>query len=104
MFSFFATVVSVAWIGQHLVEVGIALGAVIALIVFLSVRKKKRRAAYLALPVRFIGNTQTKTYHCTDCPHLAKVQQAHKIAFRLESEVDRFGYQPCGACHPRWPE
>lgn len=104
MFSFIATVVSVAWIMEHQTECLITLAALVALIVFLVERKKKRRAAYLALPVRFIGNTQTKTYHRTDCPHLAKVQSAHMVAFRLESEVDRLGYQPCGACHPRWPE
>lgn len=104
MFSFIATLVSVTWIIEHLEIVCAVVAAIIALIIFMVVRRKKRRAAYLAMPVVFIGNTQTRTFHRLDCPHLKKIQPANRIAFRLESETDRLGYQPCGACHPRWPE
>ena len=103
MFSFIATIISAVWIKQHLVEVLIGLAVLILLIVLLVRRQRKRRAAYLALPVQFIGNRATKTYHAAGCPQMAKIIPENRIAFRLPAETVRLGYRPCGTCSPRWP-
>lgn len=99
MFTFFAAVVSLVWIQQHLALVIGILAAIIILIIYFV----HRRRAYLALPVLFIGNKATKTFHCLDCPQLARVIPQNKVAFRLPAETARMGYHPCGTCSPRWP-
>ena len=103
MFSFIATIISAVWIKQHLVEVLIGLAVLILLIILLVRRSRKRRAAYLALPVQFIGNKSTKIYHAAGCPQLSKIIPENRIAFRLPDETARMGYRPCGSCSPRWP-
>lgn len=103
MFQFFALIFSAVWIQEHLALVLCILGALILLVALIVHRRRARRRAYLALPVQFIGNAATKTFHRLDCPHLEKVHPANCIAFRLPAETARLGYRPCGACSPRWP-
>lgn len=103
MFGFFAAIFSAAWISKHLTEVLVALVALILVIILMVRRQRKRRAAYLALPVQFIGNRATKTYHAAGCPQMAKIIPENRIAFRLPAETVRLGYRPCGTCSPRWP-
>jgi hypothetical protein len=102
MFGFIATIFSVAWIQQHKTLALCILAGIIILIFVLVHRHKKRKRAYFALPVQFIGNKATKTFHAIDCPQLAKVAPANRIAFRLPAETARLGYRPCGSCSPRW--
>lgn len=104
MLTFFAVIFSAAWIGKHLSEILIGLAVLILLIILMVRSRRKRRAAYLALPVQFIGNKSTKTYHAAGCPQLAKVIPENRIAFRLPEETARLGYRPCGSCSPRWPD
>ena len=104
MFSFFATIISAAWIAQHINEILIGLAILVLIIILSARRKRKRRAAYLALPVQFIGNKATKTYHAAGCPQLPKILPENRIAFRLPAETARLGYRPCGTCSPRWPQ
>lgn len=104
MFSLIAYIVSFVWIQQHLAIVLIVVAAIILLISIRIHNNKKRRAAYLALPVQFIGNKATKTYHAAGCPQLPKILPENRIAFRLPAETARLGYRPCGSCSPRWPQ
>lgn len=104
MFSFIATVISLAWIREHLVLVLAVLAVLIALIVFLVIRSRKRRRAYLALPVLFIGNRSTRTYHASGCPQLARINRANLVAIRTQQDVARGRFSPCGTCRPVWPE
>ena len=104
MFSFLAAIFSLVWIQEHLALFLTILGALIALVVILVVRRRKRRQAYLALPVQFIGNKATRTYHAEGCPQLARILPGNRIAFRLPQETARMGYSPCGTCRPRWPQ
>lgn len=103
MFSFIAAVVSVVWIQEHLALVLAILAALIALIVFLAIRRRKRRQAYLALPVLFIGNRSTRTYHASGCPQLARISQVNLVAIRTRQDVARGRFSPCGTCCPKWP-
>lgn len=104
MFSLIAYIVSFVWIQQHLAIVLIVVAAIILLIGIWIHNNKKRRAAYLALPVQFIGNKATKKYHAAGCPQLSQIHPENRVAFRLPAETARLGYTPCGICHPRWPE
>lgn len=104
MFSFLAMIFSAAWIGKHLSEILIGLAAFLLLAILMVRSRRKRRAAYLALPVQFIGNKSTKTFHAAGCPQLAKILPENRIAFRLPTETARLGYRPCGVCSPRWPD
>lgn len=103
MFSFFASVFTLVWIQEHLALVIGILAALIILIVLLVIRSRKRRRAYLALPVIFIGNKASMTYHCADCPQLARALQVNLVGLRLPKEAARYGFKPCGTCNPRWP-
>ena len=104
MFGFLAAIFSLVWIQEHLALFLTILGALIALVVLLVRHRRKRRQAYLALPVQFIGNKATKTYHAAGCPQLARILPGTRIAFRLPQETARMGYSPCGSCRPRWPQ
>ena len=103
MFTFIATIFSIAWIQQHLPLVLAVLAVLLVLIIVLVHRSRSRRRAYLALPVQFIGNTATKTFHAADCPQLSRIAPQNRIAFRLPAETARLGYRPCQICSPRWP-
>lgn len=103
MFSFIATVYWIAWIRNHLVLTICIVAGLIVLVAALAHRRRARRRAYLALPVQFIGNKATKTYHAAGCPQLARIIPENRIAFRLPAETSRLGYRPCGVCSPRWP-
>ena len=98
MFSFFATILSVTWLLNHLTEILIFCAALVALIIYIAVRNRKRRAAYLALPIIYIGNRETRTYHNTYCHTLKNASKANLVYFRTKDEVSRSGYKPCGTC------
>lgn len=103
MFGFIATIVSLAWIAEHFALFLSILAGLVLLIIFIVHRSRKRRRAYLSLPVIFIGNKATKTYHVTDCSQLSKAAPLNLVAFRLRQEVIRYGYKPCSICRPRLP-
>ena len=75
---------------------------VIAIIAYAvsSSRQKKAREAYLSLPVLYIGNKQTRTYHVPSCRTLTNLDRAHTVAFRTREEPAEAGYRPCGTCKP----
>ena len=73
---------------------------VFLLAVIIGVRSKKKRAAYLALPVIYIGNKQTRTYHRTSCRTLSDSNKSNLVAFRHPQEPIKAGYKPCGTCKP----
>ena len=104
MFSFIVTVISLVWIQEHIALVLAIFAVLIALIVFRVVRSRKRRQAYLALPVLFIGNRSARTYHASGCPQLARINQANLVAIRTRQDVTRGRFSPCGTCRPRWPD
>lgn len=62
--------------------------------------QKKAREAYLSLPVLYIGNKQTRTYHVPSCRTLANLDRSHTVAFRTRDEPAAAGYRPCGTCKP----
>lgn len=100
MFSFLAAIFGAVWIQEHKTEVIVALAVIVALVVFLIVRRKRKQAAYLALPVIYIGNKATKTYHCPDCRMVSGIAPANRVGFRLRGEPERFGFTRCGSCKP----
>lgn len=100
MFSFFAYLIGGVWIIEHWKIVVSVLAALILLIVIHHRRKKARLAAYLALPVIYIGNKSTHVYHCPACSSLANLAPVNTIHFRAVEEVQRFGYSPCNICKP----
>lgn len=73
---------------------------IITLMIIGSVRRKKRRAAYLAQPVVLYGVTTSKTYHRKDCRTLANVSKDHMVFSRESDNPERAGYRPCGTCKP----
>ena len=93
-------VTALVWVQEHMTTVLIVLGVLVALLAWMFWRRKKRRDAYLALPVLYIGNSSTKVYHSRSCPLAAKIQPQHRVAFRMQGEPDRAGYSPCGSCKP----
>ena len=104
MFSLIAYTAAYIWIRNHLPLV-LAVAAMLILLIWIRIHNnKKRRAAYLALPVQIIGNKATKKYHAAGCPQLSQIHPENRVAFRLPAETARLGYSPCGICHPRWPE
>lgn len=98
MFSFIATILSLKFISEHLAEFCIGLVVFIGLIIFLVARSRKRRAAYLALPIIYVGNKSTRTYHLQSCTTLKNVNPNNLVAFRTSQEVARSGYKPCAKC------
>lgn len=93
-------VAAFVWLQEHLTAVLIVLGVLVALLIWSAWKRKKRREAYLALPVLYIGNTSTKVYHSRSCPQVAKIRQEHRVAFRVKGEPERAGYSACGSCKP----
>lgn len=63
-------------------------------------KQKKAREAYLSLPVLYIGNKQTRTYHVPTCRTLVNLDRSHTVAFRTRDEPAAAGYRPCGTCKP----
>ena len=75
--------------------------AVLVLLIILKVNSnKKKRAAYLALPVILIGNRATRTYHCPDCRQVKNVNPANLVYFRYRQEPVNARYSPCQICKP----
>ena len=60
--------------------------------------RKKKIAEYMALPVLYVGNKETCTYHDTTCRFLQNANKANLVNFRTREEVARSGYKPCGTC------
>lgn len=100
MFSFFATLFSAVWIAEHWQLVVAVLAALILLAVILHRRKKARIAAYMALPVIYVGNKATRTFHRPGCSKLSSLAPLNTVHFRTVEEVQRFGYSPCNICKP----
>lgn len=100
MASFFAYLIGGVWIAEHWQIVVAVLAALILLIVILHRRKKARMAAYLALPVIYVGNKSTHTFHRPGCSTLSSLAPANTIHFRTVDEVRRYGYSPCNICKP----
>lgn len=100
MFSFFAYLFGGVWIAEHWKIIAAALVVLILLLLIHHRRKKARLAAYLALPVIYIGNKSTHVYHCPACSSIANLAPANTIYFRAVDEVRRFGYSPCNICKP----
>ena len=100
MFSFLATIIGIGFISEHLTEFIIGIALFVALIVYLVVRKRKRQAAYYALPVIFIGNKETRTYHSPSCMMLKKANPANLVNFRSSNEPVQYGYKRCNICKP----
>lgn len=102
--NFIFSLVAVVWVVEHIwLMLGI-LAALILLAVLLMLWLKKRRRAYLALPVLLIGNKSTRVYHDLYCPKLSRANPNNLVGFRLQWEVSRSGYSPCAICRPRWPQ
>ncbi len=98
MIAFLGTILGVKFVVEHQTEIIIALVALALLIIFLIVRHRKRRAAYLALPVLYVGNRSTRTYHLPSCQNVKNAKTANLVYFRLQDEPARYGFKPCGNC------
>ena len=95
-----ASIFGAVWIQEHWQEVLIGLAVLIVFIIYMCAKRKKRQAAYLALPVLYIGNKSTRTVHRLNCPKISNLSQQNTVAFRSVEEVQRSGYTPCGHCKP----
>lgn len=94
MFNFIALFAGFIWIQQHpILAAAIAIG-IIAFIAWLI----HRHRAYLALPIIYIGNKATRTYHTRSCDQLKQISPLHLVAFRRPNETK--GYKPCSLCKP----
>lgn len=102
MFAFFATIFSAVWVIDHLKEILIGVAIILALIIWYIVRNKRRRAAYLALPVMYVGNRETRTYHSPSCRMIQNANKANLVYFRTRDEVNRSGYKACGICEKKY--
>ncbi len=100
MFSFIATVFSAVWIVENWKIIVSVLACIIILLIVHYKNKKKRLAAYLALPVLYIGNKTTHTFHSLNCPKLSSLAPSNAIQFRAAEEAQRYGYTPCNVCKP----
>lgn len=100
MFTFFATIFSVKLLAENWKMIALILLVLLVFIVVLAWRRKKRRAAYLALPVIGIGNRSTHVYHRCDCPKIQSAGPLNLISFRHPNEIAKSGYQPCKYCNP----
>ena len=98
MFTFLASINITLLIMDHPVEVAVGVAVFIALIVFLVIRHRKKRAAYLALPVLYIGNKASKVYHIPSCNQIQNIGLMNVVQFRSSNEVIRAGYRPCNHC------
>ena len=98
MFSAIATFAGVKWIIDHWMISAAVFVLIIVLVVLARRRRKQRIAAYMALPVLFVGNRETCVYHSTTCRTLEKENRRNLVAFRTLDEVKRSGYKPCGTC------
>ena len=46
----------------------------------------------------YIGNKNTKKYHCSSCSYLP--DKGNQIVFDSSAEAEAAGYSPCGHCNP----
>ncbi len=100
MVSFFTYLIGGAWIIKHWKVIVTVLVVLTLLLLIRHRRKKARLAAYLALPVIYVGNKSTHVYHCPACSSIANLSPANTVHFRAADEVRRFGYSPCNICKP----
>lgn len=100
MFQFIAILVSATWLVDNWPIVVAVLVVVVLLIAARISQKRAARAAYLALPVIYIGNKSTHVYHCPQCEKLNSLAAANAVYFRTVDEVRRYGYTPCNICKP----
>lgn len=79
----------------------IGVGAALLLwIVIHVVRKRRARDEYMSLPVIYVGNSATRTFHRPNCRTINGLNNTHGVPFRYRDEALRAGYTPCGICKP----
>lgn len=100
MFSFIAYVVGAVFVARNWPYVVAALVAIIAFLMYRHRKKKKQLEAYLALPVIYVGNKSTHTFHRPGCSKLSSLAPANTVYFRVVEENRRYGYTPCNICKP----
>lgn len=100
MLTFFSAIFGAMWIQENWKTIVAVLVVLVVLLIYYRQKKKQRRAAYLALPVIYIGNSATRVYHRPSCQKIAGLSQQNAVAFRTQEEVIRSGYAPCGHCKP----
>ena len=55
-----------------------------------------------ALPAAaaYVGNSKSLRYHRPDCDGAVSMSVSHRIFFRTREDAVKFGFTPCGSCHP----
>ena len=48
----------------------------------------------------YIGNSNTKKFHHTECHYESKIKSNHKVYFHTKESAIRAGYKPCKKCRP----
>ena len=54
----------------------------------------------IALASSYVGNSNSKKFHYSDCPSVEKMNPANKINFNSREEAVNSGYVPCKRCNP----
>jgi hypothetical protein len=48
----------------------------------------------------FVGNSNSKIYHKSDCKQGNKMKASNKVAFASKAEAEKAGYKACKSCKP----
>lgn len=48
----------------------------------------------------YIGNSNSKIFHKSDCTSAAKMKDSNKVSFSSREDAVNSGYSPCGRCSP----
>lgn len=92
--------VAIKFLQDHWPIIAAVGGVLILALIILAMKRKKARKVYSSLPIVYVGNSSTKTYHLHTCRQALEIAPANKVGFRSREEAVRNGYKPCGACRP----
>ncbi len=51
-------------------------------------------------PTVYIGNSNSKVFHKTDCASASKLKTENRVSFKSREEAVSGGYKACGRCKP----
>lgn len=49
---------------------------------------------------RYVGSSESKKFHKTGCPYVAKITKENRVEFATIAEAEQAGYERCKVCWP----
>jgi hypothetical protein len=62
--------------------------------------KAETKPAPMPAATGFVGNSNSKVFHKSDCKAVATMKAGHKVAFATKAEAEKAGFKACKICKP----